>query len=341
MRGGKKCRPVVGITMGDGAGIGPEIIVKALMVKRIYGLCRPLIIGDGGIMKRAAAIVKAPVTVRGIGNTGEAHFEYGTLDVLDLKNLPSDLPFGRIDGRAGKAAYEYVERAVQLAMKGELDAVATAPLNKEALALGGCSLPGHTEILSSLSGTKQYAMMLLSKSLRVIHVTTHVPMRRACDLIRKDRVSRVIRLADGAMRDFGIAAPRVAVAGLNPHAGEGGLFGAEEIEEIIPAVAEARKSGIDAIGPVSPDTVFYRTAVRHEFDIVVVMYHDQGHIPVKLLGFDDGVNVTVGLPFVRTSVDHGTAFDVAGKGTAGSSSMAEAIRTAAGMARSRRGGGGL
>jgi 4-hydroxythreonine-4-phosphate dehydrogenase len=202
--------------------------------------------------------------------------------------------------------------------------------------LGGCSFPGHTEILSALSGTAEYAMMLVSKTLRVIHVSTHVSLRRACDLVKKDRVLRIIKLADATTRDFGIAAPRVGVAGLNPHAGEGGLFGTEDVEEIIPAVAEARASGIDAIGPVSPDTVFYRAAVKHAFDIIVVMYHDQGHIPLKLLGFADGVNVTVGLPFIRTSVDHGTAFDIAGKGTANSRSMTEAIRTAAAMARSRR-----
>ena len=223
-------------------------------------------------------------------------------------------------------------------MKGDLDAIATAPLNKEALALGGCSLPGHTEILSSLSGTREYAMMLVSKNLRVIHVSTHVSLRRACDLVKKERVMRIIRLADTAVRSFGIAAPRIAVAGLNPHSGEGGLFGTEEIEEIIPAIAEARGAGIDAMGPVSPDTVFYRAAVKRDFDIVVVMYHDQGHIPVKLLGFSDGVNVTVGLPFIRTSVDHGTAFDVAGKGIADSRSMTAAIRTAAATARSRQGG---
>ena len=331
-----KYRPVIGVTMGDAAGVGPEIVVKALMDKKIYDLCRPVIIGDGHVMEKAAAIVKAPVTVRRIGNVAEAHFVYGTLDVLDLKNLPPDLPFAGVDGRAGRAAYEYVERAVELAMRGELDAIATAPLNKEALALGGCSLPGHTEILSTLSGTKQYAMMLVSKTLRIIHVSTHSSLRNACDLVKKDRVLRIIRLADATLRDLGVAAPRIAVAGLNPHAGEGGLFGREECEEIIPAIAEARDAGIDAVGPVSPDTVFYRAAVKRDFDIVVAMYHDQGHIPVKLLGFADGVNVTVGLPFIRTSVDHGTAFDVAGQGTADSRSMTEAIRQAAAMARSKR-----
>jgi 4-phospho-D-threonate 3-dehydrogenase / 4-phospho-D-erythronate 3-dehydrogenase len=333
---GAKYRPVIGITMGDAAGVGPEIVVKALMDNRICDLCRPVIIGDGSAMEKAAAIVKAPVRVRGIANVGEAHFVYGTLDVLDLKNLPPNLPFARVDGRAGRAAYEYVERAVKLAMSGELDGIATAPLNKEALALGGCSLPGHTEILSTLSGTQQYAMMLVSKTLKIIHVSTHVSLRGACDLVRKDRVLRIIRLADATLRDLGVAAPRVAVAGLNPHAGEGGLFGTEEGEEIIPAVAEAREAGINAVGPVSPDTVFYRAAVKRDFDIVVAMYHDQGHIPVKLLGFEDGVNVTVGLPFIRTSVDHGTAFDLAGKGTADSRSMTEAIRMAATMARSKR-----
>jgi 4-hydroxythreonine-4-phosphate dehydrogenase len=335
---GAKQKPVVGITMGDGAGVGPEIIAKALTDKTIHDLCRPLIIGDKGIMERAAAIVKASVTIRGIGDVAEADFVYGTLDVLDLKNVPADLPFSKIDGRAGRAAYEYIEKAVQLAMAGNIDAIATAPLHKEALKAGGCSLPGHTEILSSLSGTRQYAMMLISKSLRVIHVSTHLSIRKACDLVKKERVLGIIKLADAAMRNFGISSPRIAVAGLNPHAGEGGLFGTEEIEEIIPAIQEAQRSGICATGPVSPDTVFYRTAIKHDFDIVVVMYHDQGHIPLKLHGFEDGVNVTLGLPFIRSSVDHGTAFDIAGTGTADSRSMKEAIRVAAAMARHGRSG---
>ncbi|MBI5603277.1 MAG: 4-hydroxythreonine-4-phosphate dehydrogenase PdxA [Deltaproteobacteria bacterium] len=322
--------------MGDGAGIGPEIIVKALMDKKIYEICQPLIIGDRGIMERAVLIEKAPVTIRGIEQVHEAHFVYGTLDILDLKNLSADLPFAKVDGRAGKAAYEYIEKAVQLALKEELSAMATAPINKEALAAGGSPFPGHTEILSSLSGTKNYAMMLISKSLKVIHVSTHVSLRQACDLVKKERIIQVIKLADEALRHFGMASPRIAVAGLNPHAGEGGLFGREEVEEIIPAVSEAQALGLRVTGPVSPDTVFYRTALKHDFDLVVVMYHDQGHIPLKLQGFEDGVNVTVGLPFIRTSVDHGTAFDLAGKGTADHRSMTEAIRTAATMARSKK-----
>jgi 4-hydroxythreonine-4-phosphate dehydrogenase len=317
--------------MGDGAGVGPEVIVKAMTDKTIYDQCRPLIIGDCGIMTRAAAIAKASVTVRGIDKIEESHFVYGALDVLDLKNLPSDLPFGKVDGRAGKAAYEYIEKAIRLAMKKEIAAVVTAPLNKEALKLGGYSYPGHTEILAALSNTKNYSMMLVSDALRVIHVSTHVSIRKACDLVKKDRVLRIIRLADETLRKLGITSPRIAVAGLNPHASEGGLFGTEETEEIIPAVEEARKGGINAQGPLPPDTVFYRASVKHEFDIVVVMYHDQGHIPLKLQGFEAGVNVTVGLPFIRTSVDHGTAFDIAGKGTADSRSMTEAIQLAATM----------
>jgi 4-hydroxythreonine-4-phosphate dehydrogenase len=317
--------------MGDGAGVGPEVIVKALTDKAIYDQCRPLIIGDSGIITRAAAIAKTPVTVRGINKIEESHFMYGTLDVLDLKNLPSDLPFGKVDGRAGKAAYEYIEKAVRLAMQKEIAAVVTAPLNKEALKLGGYSYPGHTEILATLSNTKNYSMMLVSDALRVIHVSTHVSIRKACDLVKKDRVLRIIKLADETLRKLGISSPRIAVAGLNPHAGEAGLFGTEEIEEIIPALEEARKAGLQVQGPVPPDTVFYRASVKREFDIVVVMYHDQGHIPLKLQGFEAGVNVTVGLPFIRTSVDHGTAFDIAGKGTADSRSMTEAIQLAATM----------
>ena len=325
-------RPLIGITMGDGAGVGPEIIVKALADKETYAYCRPLIIGDKGIIERAASILKAPVEVKGIGDISGARFIFGTLDVLDLGNLPGDLPFSVVDGRAGRAAYEYVERAVKLAMDGIIDALATAPLNKEALSLGGSSYPGHTEILGALSGTTDFAMMLVSGQLRVIHVCTHVSMRKACDLITKDRVLRIIKLADGTLRKMGIIKPRIAVAGFNAHSGEGGLFGTEEIDEIIPAIEEALKLGIEVTGPVPPDTVFYRAVIKKEFDIVVVMYHDQGHIPIKLLGFETGVNVTVGLPFIRTSVDHGTAFDIAGKGIADSRSMNEAIRLAAAMA---------
>ena len=325
-------RPIIGITMGDATGAGPEIIVKALADKGVYDVCRPLVIGDRGIMERAAGIVKLPLTFRSVEKVADARYEYGNVDVLDLKNLPIDLPFATIDARAGKAAYEYVAKGVELAMGKEIDAIATGPLHKEALNAGGYHYPGHTEILGALSGTKDYAMLLAGGPLRVIHVTTHVSLRKACDLVKKERVLRVIELADGAAKQLGFASPRIAVAGLNPHSGEGGLFGDEEIKEIIPAVEEAKQRGFDVAGPIAPDTVFYRAAIKNHFDIVVVMYHDQGHIPLKVLGFEEGVNITVGLPFIRTSVDHGTVFGKAGKGTADHRSMSESIYLAAKMA---------
>ncbi|MDF2929880.1 MAG: 4-hydroxythreonine-4-phosphate dehydrogenase [Anaerospora sp.] len=325
-------KPVIGITIGDAAGVGPEIIVKALAEKEVYNICRPVVIGDLGIMKRAVSIVGKNLTCRAIDDVLSGGHEFGRIDVLDLNNLPEDLPFAQVDPRAGKAAYTYVETAVNLALAGKIAAIATAPLNKDAMNQGGCHFPGHTEILAHLSNTKNYAMMLTGGSLRVIHVSTHLSIRQACEKVKKDRVLKVIELADQAMKKIGIKEPRIAVAGLNPHSGEGGLFGTEEIEEIIPAIESAKTLGLNVTGPVAPDTVFYRAAVKKDFDIVVVMYHDQGHIPLKVLGFEEGVNITVGLPFIRTSVDHGTAFDIAGKGVANHMSMLESIRLAALMA---------
>jgi 4-hydroxythreonine-4-phosphate dehydrogenase len=329
-------KPVLGITMGDATGCGPEIIVKSLLEKQFYDISRPVVIGDAKIMERAIKIVGASTQIRkapsldGVGQT------FGVIDVLDMDNLPEDLPFAKVDARAGKAAYEYVAKGVDLAMKNEIDAIVTAPLNKEAMNLGGYHYAGHTEILGDLSGTKDYAMMLVGGPLRVIHVSTHVSMREACNRTKKARVLKVIELADESCKLLGVNEPRVAVAGLNPHAGEGGLFGAEEIEEIIPAVEAAKALGICVSGPIAPDTVFYRAAIKGHFDIVVCMYHDQGHIPMKVLSFETGVNVTVGLPFIRTSVDHGTAFGKAGKGTADHRSMNESLLLGAKMAETRR-----
>lgn len=326
-------KPVLGITMGDATGCGPEIIVKTLSESQFYAESRPVVIGDAKIMKRAVDIVGGKQEVRPVPAVDDAGNDPDVIDVIDFDNLPIDLPFAKIDGRAGKAAYEYVAKGIELALGGSIDAVVTAPLHKEALNLGGYHYAGHTEILGALSGTKNYAMMLVGGPLRVIHVSTHVSMREACDRTRKERVLQVIRLADDSCRLLGLAAPRVAVAGLNPHSGEGGLFGREEIDEIIPAIEEAKKAGIDVTGPIAPDTVFYRAAVKNHFDIVVCMYHDQGHIPMKVLSFETGVNVTVGLPFIRTSVDHGTAFGKAGKGTADHRSLNEAMILAARMAK--------
>lgn len=328
-------KPLIAITMGDATGVGPEIIVKSLQEREVYTICRPLVIGDLGIMRRAVGIVQCDFPCYPAEDLNKAGLKFGQIDVLDLNNLPPDLPFALVDARAGKAAYEYVETAVQLAMDNKIDAIATAPLNKDAMNQGGCHFPGHTEILAHLSGTKDYAMMLIGGALRVIHVSTHVSIRRACELVKKERILRVIQLAEQSMKLIGIDSPRIAVAGLNPHSGEGGMFGSEEIEEIVPAIEAARAMGLNVTGPVPPDTVFFRAAHRGHFDIVVVMYHDQGHIPLKVLGFEQGVNITVGLPFIRTSVDHGTAFGKAGKGTADYLSMMESIRMAAQMANAR------
>ncbi|TCP90125.1 4-hydroxythreonine-4-phosphate dehydrogenase [Cricetibacter osteomyelitidis] len=324
--------PILGITMGDGAGIGAEVIIKALADKRIYELARPVVIGDYKIMRRALGIVKSDLQLRVINDVTEAKSEYGVIDVVDLDNLPADLPFSQINPIAGKAAYEYIERAVQYAKAGKIHAIVTAPLNKEALHAGGKMFPGHTEILAHLSDTKDYSMMLTSEKLNVIHVTTHVQLRKACDLVTKERVATVIDLAYENAKMLGFKQPRIAVAGLNPHSGENGMFGDEDEKEIVPAIKAAQAKGFNVTGPVPPDTLFHRAANLNEFDIVVVMYHDQGHIPIKLLGFDTGVNVTVGLPFIRTSVDHGTAFPIVGKGIADSRSMTEALYLGAKMA---------
>ena len=326
-------KPILGITLGDATGSGPEITVKSLADKAIYDVSRPVVIGDRKIMERAVRIVGADLRCRVIERPEDGGNEFGVIDIIDLDNLPSDLPFAVVDARAGKAAYEYVEKAVNYALEHRIHAIVTGPLHKEALNLGGYHFPGHTEILAHLAGTKDYAMMLTGGALRVIHVSTHTSLRKACDLVKKERVLRVIELADEAVKMLGIEKPRIAVAGLNPHSGEGGLFGTEDAEEIAPAVAMAKAAGIDVSGPIAPDTVFYRAAIKGHFDIVVVMYHDQGHIPLKVLGFETGVNVTVGLPYIRTSVDHGTAFGKAGKGTADNQSMTEALLLGAKMAK--------
>lgn len=326
-------RPVLGITMGDAAGIGPEIIAKALAQENIYEKSCPLVFGDLKIMERALKIVGSDLKCHGVKKVEDGIYEHGTIDVLDLNNLPEDLPFAKVDGRAGKAAYEYIESACNMAMNKEIHAIVTAPLNKEALNMGGVHFPGHTEILGHLTGQKDFSMMLTSPKLRVIHVTTHIALRDVPKVITKERIGKVIALAQETLVLMGIDKPRIAVAGINPHCGENGLFGDEDERLVVPAVKEAQEKGWDVTGPVPPDSVFHRAANLNEFDIVVVMYHDQGHIPIKVLGFDSGVNVTVGLPCIRTSVDHGTAFPVAGTGKANPSSMLEALNLGAQMAK--------
>jgi 4-phospho-D-threonate 3-dehydrogenase / 4-phospho-D-erythronate 3-dehydrogenase len=320
--------PIVGVTMGDAAGVGPEIIVKALAAGEVHSLCRALVIGDAGRLRRAARIVGSAVVVNRLDDPRLAGFRPGEVDCLDLHNIPDGLPFGELSPIAGHAAYEYIARAVQLASSGEIAAICTAPLNKEALHAGGHLYPGHTELLAALSGTAEVSMMLATPKMRVIHVTTHLGLLDAVERIEPGLVERTIVRGHEALVRAGLVRPRIAVCGVNPHAGEHGLFGrGEEERKVNPGVAAARARGIDAEGALPADTVFYR-ASRGDFDLVVAMYHDQGHGPVKVLGIEAGVNITVGLPFVRTSVDHGTAFDIAGTGKADERSLLEALRQA-------------
>jgi 4-hydroxythreonine-4-phosphate dehydrogenase len=328
----------IAVTMGDPAGIGPEILAKTFAGRGFHAENRALVVGDAGILDRAARLMGLALRLNVVSGPEEARFEPGAVDVVAVTDLPEDLPCGRLDARAGDAAFRYVEAAIGLASAGRVAAIATAPLNKEAMHLAGHKYPGHTEILAHLTGTKDYAMMLVTDELRVIHVSTHVALREAIERATTGRELAVIRLAHDSLRKLGVESPRVAVAGLNPHAGENGLFGTEDAEQIAPAVAAAVEEGVDASGPWPPDTVMMR-ARRGEFDIVVVQYHDQGHIPVKLMGFDTGVNVTVGLPFFRTSVDHGTAFDIAGTGRADPSSLRAAVALARTLAAAGHEGG--
>jgi 4-hydroxythreonine-4-phosphate dehydrogenase len=324
-------QPLIAVTMGDPAGIGPEIIARVFADPGFPESARAVVIGDAGMLERAAEVSGVTLRVNQVERVEDAAFEPGSADVLSPTELPRNLPFGELDVRAGGAAFKYLRLAIELALEGRVQAIATAPLNKEALHLAGHRYPGHTEILADLTGTEDYAMMLVAEDLRVIHVSTHVSLREAIERVTAGRELAVIRLAHSALRRLGFERPRVAVAGLNPHAGENNLFGREDSEHIAPAVAAAREESIDATGPWPPDTVFMRAA-RGDFDIVVVQYHDQGHIPIKLAGFDTGVNVTVGLPFFRTSVDHGTAFDIAGTGRAEPASLRAALELARDLA---------
>lgn len=328
--------PVVGITMGDAAGVGPEVVVKTLSRKSLYDECRPLVIGDARRLELANRLLKGGVLVRSIANASQARYEPGTIDCIDLKLIPADLPFGQISPVAGDAAFRYIERAAALAQAGEIDAICTAPLNKEALHAGGHKYPGHTEMLAHLTGVDEVSMMLVAPRLRVIHVTTHIGILDAIRKIEPGLVQRTIERGHATLVKAGIAHPRIGVCGINPHAGENGLFGyGEEEEKIVPAVKLLQERGMDVTGPLPADTLFFR-AGRGDFDLVVAMYHDQGHGPVKVLGLEAGVNVTVGLDVIRTSVDHGTAFDIAGKGIADDGSMVEAMRQAIELATRRR-----
>ena len=327
-------KPIIAITMGDAAGVGPEIIVKSLAHGEVYEACRPVVIGDAGRLRQADAICKTRLRIAGVDaeRIEATRFEPGVVPCVDLELIPPDLPWGRLSAQAGEAAYRYLVVAARLALEGKAAAICTAPLNKEALHAAGHVFPGHTELLAHLTETPEVSMMLMAPRLRVIHVTTHIGLIDAIAKIEPGLVERTIARGHEALVKSGIAQPRIGVCGINPHAGENGLFGrGEEEEKIVPAIQVCRERGWNVEGPLPADTLFYR-AQRGDFDLVVAMYHDQGHGPVKVLGLESGVNVTIGLPVVRTSVDHGTAFDIAGTGKADERSMLEAIRQAVALA---------
>lgn len=339
-------KPILAITMGDPAGIGPEIVVRSLSRKETYGKCRPIVTGDAGVMKEAVRLLGLDLEVNAVDKVEDAKFQYGVIDVLDLKCVDlSSFRFGEVQSQCGNAAFLSIRKAIDLALANEVDGTVTAPLNKEALNLAGHHYDGHTEIYATFTGTKKYAMMLADENIRVIHVSTHVPLRKACDLVKKERVIEVAELIYDACRQLGIENPLIGIAGLNPHSSENGMFGFEEKEEIIPAIEQLRARGFNVDGPVPPDSIFAK-AKCGKYDACVAMYHDQGHIPLKMCAFNwnketgkmeaaSGVNITLGLPIIRVSVDHGTAFDVAGKGIASDDAMVMSIDYATRMAKTR------
>jgi 4-hydroxythreonine-4-phosphate dehydrogenase len=330
-------RPIIAMTMGDAAGVGPEVIMKSLAHAELHVQCRPLVIGDAERLRQAGRIVGSFLKVRSLAvdEVDTAEFHPDTVDCVDLQLIPKNLPWGKLSAVAGDAAYRYVEVAAKLATSGKVAAICTAPLNKEALQAGGHFFPGHTELLAHQTGTEEDSMMLSTPKMRVIHVTTHIGLIDAIAKIEPGLVERTIARGHAALVSAGIANPRIAVCGINPHAGENGLFGyGEEETKVAPAIALCKQKGWSVEGPLPADTLFFR-AQRGDFDLVVAMYHDQGHGPVKALGLESGVNITIGLPVIRTSVDHGTAFDIAGTGKADERSMLEAMRLALELAPGR------
>ncbi|MCU7551893.1 4-hydroxythreonine-4-phosphate dehydrogenase PdxA [Chitinophagaceae bacterium LB-8] len=340
-------KPIIGITMGDPASIGPEIAVRALLEEKIYNICRPLIVGDAGVFQYIIDHLQLDVSIRPVQNVAEAKFERGVIDVLDLHNVDlQNLEWGKISAMAGNASFEAVKTVIDLALNGEVDATVTGPINKKSINEAGHHFAGHTEIYAHYTGTNKYAMLLVEDNMKVIHVSTHVSLRQACDLVKKERILEVVHLLHDGLLQLGESNLKIGVAGLNPHAGDSGLFGTEDEQEIEPAVQEARIQGFDVEGPVPADTLFSKAATGH-FGGIVAMYHDQGHIPFKLSGFKwnaqkgqmesvKGVNITMGLPIIRTSVDHGTAFEIAGKGVASPDAMILAIESAVQLCQNKK-----
>jgi 4-hydroxythreonine-4-phosphate dehydrogenase len=335
----KREKPILAVTMGDPAGIGPEIAVKTFSEKSVYGICNPLLIGNAKIMARAIKALKSELSINVISSVSEAKFSFSSIDVFDLEVVnQEEIQYGKISAAAGDIAFRSVVKAIELANSCEVDGTVTCPIHKKAISDAGHHFSGHTEIYAHYTNTPKYAMLLADEKLKVIHVSTHVSLRKACDLVQKKRIVEVIGILNDGLQKLGITSPRIGVAGLNPHAGDEGLFGDEEINEIIPAVNEAKQMGFKVEGPIPPDTL-YALAAGGRYDGCVAMYHDQGHIPFKLAGFvwDEktgkmksvkGVNITLGLPIIRTSVDHGTAFEIAGKGIASAEALLYAIEYA-------------
>ncbi len=328
-------QPILAVTLGDAAGTGPELITKGFRDPEVRAVCRPIVIGDAGVMRAALAITKVPSQVRVISRPAEAGDDPDVIDVIDLANLEAaTLVRSRVDASTGRAAYEAIKRAVELTLAGETAAVVTSALNKAALHAAGYHYDGHTELLAELCGKPKVTMMLVAGKLRICHVSTHVALSEAIARVKPERILQVVQLAHDGVRQLGIEQPHIAIAGLNPHAGEGGLFGDEEIKFITPAIEEAKRRGFRVSGPYAGDTVFFRT-LQGEFDCAIAMYHDQGHVAAKMLGIWQGVNVTLGLPIIRTSVEHGTDFANAGKGTGDPRSLVQALKLAATMAARR------
>lgn len=332
-------KPIIGITMGDPASIGPEIAVKALLQQKIYDQCAPLLVGDASVIQHIIDHLKLALSVNKISEVSEAQFQPGQIDVYHLDNVDmKQLKWGEISAMAGNASFEAVEKVIELALKGSVDATVTGPINKKSINEAGHHFAGHTEIYAHNTGTNKYAMLLVEEAMKVIHVSTHVSLRQACDMVKKERIIEVVELLHSGLLQLGETNLKIGVAGLNPHAGDSGLFGTEDDQEIMPAVEEALRLGYDVEGPVPADTLFAKAATGY-YGGVVAMYHDQGHIPFKLTGFRwnaakkqmdsvKGVNITLGLPIIRTSVDHGTAFEIAGKGVASADAMVLAIESA-------------
>ncbi len=322
-------RPVIGIPMGDPAGIGPEIVVKALAEPAIHEVSRSLVIGDKNTLTQAMEICKVKLSINVVQQASEGDYRKGILNLIDLNNVDvKRLEFGKVQAMAGQAAFDYIKRSVEMAMSGEIDVLATTPINKEALKAAKIDYIGHTEILADLTNTADPLTMFEVDKLRVFFLSRHVSLSKACDLVKKERVLDYIQRSYRALERLGIKDGSLAVAGLNPHSGENGLFGREEVDEIVPAIEAAQREGINVVGPVPADSVFY-FGLKGKFDAILSLYHDQGHIATKMVDFERTISLTNNMPFLRTSVDHGTAFDIAGTGMASPVSMIEAIKIAA------------